>query len=75
MFIKTLSDHAGQGQLKYDDNASAKFGRNYYLNQNVATVPEEKKQFKCDICNTNFRKKAIWINMLQQSMKEKKNQM
>ena len=58
VLIKILSDHEGQGQLKYDDNTYAKFGRNDYLNQNVATVHEENKQFKCDICNTNFRQKG-----------------
>ena len=58
VLIKILSDHEGQGQLKYDNNAYAKFGRNDYLNQNVATVHEENKQLKCDICNTNFRQKG-----------------
>ena len=48
VLIKTLSDHEGQGQLKYDDNAYAKFGRNDYLNQNIAKVHEENKQFKCE---------------------------
>ena len=76
VLIKTLSDHEGQGQLKYDDNASAKFGRNYYLNQNVATVPEEKKQFRFDICNTNFRKKGnLDQHVATVHEGEKKNQM
>ena len=44
------------------------------MNRHVATVHEEKKQFKCDICNDDFKSKHVMKEHIEKIHKGKENE-
>ena len=76
------TDHDNKKLLKYKcDRCQLSFTKTSKLKHHIETVHENKKPFKCDVCEHPFarnpfviltlKKKMVWKNMLQQFMKRK----